>query len=203
MDFSHLLPNSSESTDDTVMTRASTWTPEQQIARLLSLCEAQMESALSESDVAVEALVKSFAGLIEAGQALGSLSDKTPQAGVPDLAAQLDALKKQTAAAIVAFQFYDKLTQRSVTCATASPRSRCSSAIAPRRASASSGDACSRRCAVCIARRKSAALQADGRRRERRRGARAHPAVDAHAACGADRRDRDLLRNCDAMQRVM
>jgi hypothetical protein len=34
---------------------------EQQIARLLSLCEAQMESALSESDVAVEALVKSFA----------------------------------------------------------------------------------------------------------------------------------------------
>ena len=112
MDFSQLLPNPSESTDDTVMIRASTWTPEQQIARLLSLCEAQMESALSESDVAVEELVKSFAGLIEAGQALGSLSEKTPEAGVPDLAAQLDALKKQTAAAIVAFQFYDKLTQR-------------------------------------------------------------------------------------------
>ena len=112
MDFSQLVPNPSESTDDTVMIRASAWTPEQQIARLLSLCEAQMESALSESDVAVEALVKSFAGLIEAGQALGSLSEKTPEAGPTDLAAQLDALKKQTAAAIVAFQFYDKLTQR-------------------------------------------------------------------------------------------
>jgi hypothetical protein len=112
MDFQHLLPTPSESTDDTVMVRVSTWTPEQQIARLLSLCEAQMESALSESDVAVEALVKSFAGLIEAGQALGSLSEKTPDAGPTDLAAQLDALKKQTAAAIVAFQFYDKLTQR-------------------------------------------------------------------------------------------
>ena len=113
MDFAHLLPNPPESTDDTVMIRTSTWTPEQQIARLLSLCEAQMESALSESDVAVEALVKSFAGLIEAGQALGSLSGQTPvDAGTVDLAAQLDALLKQTAAAVIAFQFYDKLTQR-------------------------------------------------------------------------------------------
>jgi hypothetical protein len=112
MDFSQLLPNPSESTDDTVMIRASTWTPEQQIARLLSLCEAQMESALSESDVAVEALVKSFAGLIEAGQALGSMSERAPEGGATDLAGQLEALKKQTAAAIVAFQFYDKLTQR-------------------------------------------------------------------------------------------
>ena len=112
MDFSQLVPNPSESTDDTVMIRASTWTPEQQIARLLSLCEAQMESALSESDVAVQELVKSFAGLIEAGQALGSMSEKAPEAGGADMAAQLDALKKQTAAAIVAFQFYDKLTQR-------------------------------------------------------------------------------------------
>ena len=112
MDFSQLVPNPSESTDDTVMIRASTWTPEQQIARLLSLCEAQMESALSESDVAVQELVKSFAGLIEAGQALGSMSEKAPEAGATDMAAQLDALKKQTAAAIVAFQFYDKLSQR-------------------------------------------------------------------------------------------
>jgi hypothetical protein len=106
MDFAHLLPNPPESTDDTVMIRAAAWTPEQQIARLLSLCEAQMESALSESDVAVDELIKSFKGLIEAGQALGSQVEST------DLAQQLDALRKQTAAAVVAFQFYDKLTQR-------------------------------------------------------------------------------------------
>jgi hypothetical protein len=114
MDFAHLLPPSpNEGTDDTVMIRAATWTPEQQIARMLELCEAQMESALSESDVAMEALVKSFAGLIEAGQALGSLGEKTPvETGPADLAGQLDALKKQTAAAVDAFQFYDKLTQR-------------------------------------------------------------------------------------------
>jgi hypothetical protein len=113
MDFAHLQPNANESTDDTVTMRVATWTPEQQIARMLELCEAQMESALSESDFAVEALIKSFSGLIEAGQALGSLNEKTPaEAGAADLARQLDALRKQTAAAIVAFQFYDKLTQR-------------------------------------------------------------------------------------------
>jgi hypothetical protein len=115
MDLPDLLPNPSESTDDTVMMRVSIWTPEEQIARMLALCEAQMESALSESDVAVEALIKSFSGLIEAGQALGSLGDKISPAahpGAADLARQLDALRKQTAAAVVAFQFYDKLTQR-------------------------------------------------------------------------------------------
>ena len=82
------------------------WTPEQQIARMLLLCEAQMESALSESDVAVDELIKSFKGLIEAGQALGAQNDNT------NLAQQLDALRQQTAAAVVAFQFYDKLNQR-------------------------------------------------------------------------------------------
>jgi hypothetical protein len=107
MDLAQLAPNSSDpSSDDTVIAPLA-WTPEQQIARMLLLCEAQMESALSESDVAVDELIKSFTGLIEAGQALGTLGDDSS-----DLARQLDALRKQTAAAVVAFQFYDKLTQR-------------------------------------------------------------------------------------------
>jgi hypothetical protein len=117
MDLAHLLPKPSDASSDDTMIAPVSWTPEQQIARMLELSEAQMENALSESDMAVEALIKSFAGLIEAGQALGSLSEKTvessPQdAGTADLARQLDALRKQTAAAVVAFQFYDKLTQR-------------------------------------------------------------------------------------------
>ena len=48
--------------------RRSRWTPEQQIAHMLELCEAQMESALSESDLAVDALIKSFSGLTDAGR---------------------------------------------------------------------------------------------------------------------------------------
>jgi hypothetical protein len=85
----------------------ATWTPERQIAHMLDLCEAQMESALGESDVAVDALVQSFAGLIEAARAVSALAETIPAA-----AEQLAAIQKQTSAAIVAFQFYDKLTQR-------------------------------------------------------------------------------------------
>lgn len=116
MDFAHLLPNPNEPASDDTVIAPIAWTPEQQIARMLELCEAQMESALSESDVAVDELIKSFTGLIETGQALGSLGDNLgelpAEASAADLARQLEALRKQTAAAIVAFQFYDKLTQR-------------------------------------------------------------------------------------------
>jgi hypothetical protein len=106
MDLSHLAPPPRDSSADETMIAPIAWTPEQQIARMLLLCEAQMESALSESDVAVDELIKSFKGLIEAGQALGAQNDNT------NLAQQLDALRQQTATAVVAFQFYDKLTQR-------------------------------------------------------------------------------------------
>lgn len=107
MDVKQLRPNPGEVSSDDTLIAPIAWTPEQQISRMLELCEAQMESALSESDVAVDELIKSFKGLIDAGQKLGSLGDDSS-----DLARQLDALRKQTAAAVVAFQFYDKLTQR-------------------------------------------------------------------------------------------
>ncbi|HEV8333188.1 MAG TPA: hypothetical protein VGQ22_17315 [Steroidobacteraceae bacterium] len=110
MDLTHLVPPPRDSSSDDTLIAPIAWTPEQQIARMLLLCEAQMESALSESDVAVDELIKSFKGLIEAGQALGNQHETKGETS--DLAQQLDALRKQTAAAVVAFQFYDKLTQR-------------------------------------------------------------------------------------------
>jgi hypothetical protein len=110
MDLSHLAPTARDSSSDDTLIAPIAWTPEQQIARMLLLCEAQMESALSESDVAMDELIKSFKGLIEAGQALGTQHEAKGETA--DLAQQLDALRKQTAAAVVAFQFYDKLTQR-------------------------------------------------------------------------------------------
>ena len=79
---------------------AEAWTPEQQIAHMLDLCEAQIEAALSESDIAVDALTKAFSTLADAMRANGAD------------AAQTDALSKQMASAVMAFQFYDKLTQR-------------------------------------------------------------------------------------------
>ena len=57
------------------------WTPEQQIAHMLELCEAQMESAICESDLAVDSLIKAFSGLAESAQSLSAVAAKlTPEA---------------------------------------------------------------------------------------------------------------------------
>jgi hypothetical protein len=92
-----MTANSAES-DDTAFIE-TIWTPEQQVAHMLDLCEAQMEAALSESDHAVEALIKAFAAISES-----AASDAAN--------GQRSELQKHVASAIVAFQFYDKLTQR-------------------------------------------------------------------------------------------
>jgi hypothetical protein len=91
---------------------AQEWTPEQQIAHMLDLCEAQIEAALSESDMAVEALIKSFTALAEATRALQAGSQETPgeTPAIPN--EQVEAVSRQMASAVIAFQFYDKLTQR-------------------------------------------------------------------------------------------
>lgn len=95
---------------------AADWTPEQQIANMLGLCEAQIEAALSESDMAVDALIKSFTAMAESTRALSALAEKLPPEQRDVTARALDeqsrAISRQVASAVVAFQFYDKLTQR-------------------------------------------------------------------------------------------
>ena len=107
-----MIAQSSESPN----TAVDEWSPEQQIAHMLELCEAQMESALSESDGAVDALIKAFTGLNEMTRALGQLAEKLPAETRSEASAQLDRqlsdIRSQMSHAVVAFQFYDKLTQR-------------------------------------------------------------------------------------------
>lgn len=92
------------------------WTPEQQIAHMLDLCEAQMESALSESDVAVDALIKAFTGLADTAHSLDAIAKQLASDAnnntSGELLAQVSTIRDQMASAVVAFQFYDKLTQR-------------------------------------------------------------------------------------------
>jgi hypothetical protein len=92
------------------------WSAEGQIAKMVGLCETQMESALQESDQAVEALVKAFSGLVDTsrqiGALAGTLSAAEPGADTQVMQEQLAEMSKQMSSAIVAFQFYDKLTQR-------------------------------------------------------------------------------------------
>jgi len=76
-----------------------------------------MESALGESDLAVDALIKAFSGLADSAQTINAVAAKlTPEqreaAGGGDLKKQMESIAQQMSTAIVAFQFYDKLTQR-------------------------------------------------------------------------------------------
>ena len=92
------------------------FTPELQMANMLGLCEAQMESALQESDRAVDALVQAFTCLVDTTRSVNALTDQLPvefrDTVAVGLNQQVEAITKQMASAVVAFQFYDKLTQR-------------------------------------------------------------------------------------------
>jgi hypothetical protein len=90
--------------------------PEHHLARMLGLCEAQMESALNDSDAAMDALVNAFTGLAETTRAITALAQEMPpqaKALLGDgLQRQAETIARQVASAVVAFQFHDKLTQR-------------------------------------------------------------------------------------------
>jgi hypothetical protein len=95
---------------------AASFTPELQMANMLGLCEAQMESALQESDRAVDALIQAFTCLVDTTRSVNALTDSLPaelkETVAGGLNQQVEAITKQMASAVVAFQFYDKLTQR-------------------------------------------------------------------------------------------
>jgi hypothetical protein len=92
------------------------FTPELQMANMLGLCEAQMESALQESDQAVDALIKAFTNLVEATRSVSAFANDLPPDLRDTISKDLDqkvaAISKQVGSAVMAFQFYDKLTQR-------------------------------------------------------------------------------------------
>jgi len=93
------------------------WSPQQQTARMLALCEAQMEAATQDSDQAVDTLVSAFTDLTSLVQELSRQSvdksdSKTADAAMQSINDRCAKLSNQVASAIVAFQFYDKLSQR-------------------------------------------------------------------------------------------
>ena len=110
------IPQPAADGEDALASTLAGWTPEQQIAHMLQLCEAQMESALSESDIAVDALIKAFSGLADTARAFKEVTQSLPpevqRATADNLDKQVASMTRQVAAAIVAFQFYDKLSQR-------------------------------------------------------------------------------------------
>lgn len=100
----------------TTVTDEASFVPEARLANVLGLCEAQMESALQESDRAVAALIDAFTHLVDATRTVSSMASQLPpplqEALGGDFEEQFASISKQMSAAVVAFQFYDKLTQR-------------------------------------------------------------------------------------------
>jgi hypothetical protein len=94
------------------------WSPESETALLLDLCEAQMEAAMRDSDQSVDVLVRAFTELVEASRTIGEMTKQLPNAtdgaiqNSEQLNARVTAISQQINDAIVAFQFYDKLSQR-------------------------------------------------------------------------------------------
>lgn len=93
------------------------WSPQQQTARMLALCEAQMEAATQDSDAAVDTLVSAFTELMNAVRDLSNMSkvnttDELQSRALDDINNRCTQLSSQVAAAVMAFQFYDKLSQR-------------------------------------------------------------------------------------------
>jgi hypothetical protein len=84
---------------------------------MLALCEAQMEAATQDSDAAVDTLVTAFTDLMNAVRDLGTMSkgnatDPSQSQALDDINNRCTQLSSQVAAAVMAFQFYDKLSQR-------------------------------------------------------------------------------------------
>lgn len=92
--------------------RSDSWTPEQQLAHVLEICGAQMESALGESDLAIETLLQAFTSFATMVRAFDSLPENIRNTLPADFNEQLARTRAQVTSAVVAFQFYDKLTQR-------------------------------------------------------------------------------------------
>lgn len=94
------------------------WSPEQETALMLHLCEAQMEAAVRDSDQAVDVLVRTFTTLVTGSRSVADMAQqiaKTAGANPTDQAElnrRCDEMARQIGDAIVAFQFYDKLSQR-------------------------------------------------------------------------------------------
>jgi hypothetical protein len=94
------------------------WSPETETALLLDLCEAQMDAAMRDSDQSVDVLVRAFTELVEASRLMSDLTKQLPTAAPgnlensEELNRRVTAISQQINDAIVAFQFYDKLSQR-------------------------------------------------------------------------------------------
>ncbi len=93
------------------------WTQVRETVRMLFLAVAQIEIALAESDDSIGHLTDTFTGMMAQEQAIADAVERLPdspqtRALREDIRCRAGEVAQQMQGAIVAFQFYDRLTQR-------------------------------------------------------------------------------------------
>jgi hypothetical protein len=89
------------------------WSQVRETIMMLNLAVAQIEMALKESSGSVEILTNSFTGMYDSLMALVAAANALPDSPVKQSIADNGAsVSGQMQQAIVAFQFYDRLSQR-------------------------------------------------------------------------------------------
>jgi len=89
------------------------WSQVRETVSMLNLAVAQLEKTMSEGHESVDTLTETFASLIGGIQAIGMAAEnlaETPEKQT--IQANVEPAKEKINSAIVAFQFYDKLSQR-------------------------------------------------------------------------------------------
>jgi uncharacterized coiled-coil protein SlyX len=92
------------------------WSQIRETVRMLSLSVAQIEMAMNQSDDSIGALTTTFTAMVEQTQKISAASEKINQSGneqpIAEIQAQCTEISNSVNHSIVAFQFYDKLSQR-------------------------------------------------------------------------------------------
>ena len=92
------------------------WSQVRETVRMLSLAVAQIEMAMNQSDDSISALTSMFTSMVERTQKISDVTEKISLEGneepVNEIKTQCAELSGSVNHSIIAFQFYDKLTQR-------------------------------------------------------------------------------------------
>ena len=89
------------------------WSQVQETIRMMNLAVAQMEVSMKEGDESVDTLTDTFSTMVARVQVIEKIVKKKDQDDELDsVIEQCEAVSLEMQKAIVAFQFYDKLTQR-------------------------------------------------------------------------------------------
>jgi hypothetical protein len=90
------------------------WSQIRETVRMMNLAVAQIEISMKEGDDSVDTLTDTFTTMAARVQVVEGLAKEQVKAGndMQDIIDQCEAVSGEMQHAIIAFQFYDKLTQR-------------------------------------------------------------------------------------------